>query len=351
MTVYSPYGYELENRDVMDVYSAAVYDYKGQLPVANGVNMRNKEMAYTGFESTELGQASGNWIFGAQPQAAYTKYVINSGNRNLAVVEASPDLLAGLVNVVLATRGGLPSRNNGSFLKSEIICFRPHPTNSSWSLVVFKNAPTETIWSGEMMVKNTLAPVNAVNIDYSFAHTGKASLKIAATSKTYRQEIIKLEAAKTYWVSAWVSVGNPQLLTPELGSNLGLDIILKSKYGTPFPGFTPVSLAPQGVVIEGWQQVKGRFICPANELVLEITFKNGASTAWYDDLRIHPEKGNMKSYVYDVNDFRLKAILDEENFASFFYYDAEGNLYVTKKETKEGIKTLTENISYQVQRD
>jgi PKD repeat protein len=351
MTTYSPYGYELENKDVMGVYSAAVYDYDGQLPVANGVNMRNKEMAYTGFEATVPNQASGNWIFGAQPQAAYSKYVINSGNRNLAVVEASPDLLATVVNVSLASRGGLPPGNNGNFLKSEIICMRPHPTNSSWSLVLFKHAPAETVWSGEMMVANAVGPADAVTLDGMVSHSGKSSLKIAGTDKTYRQEIIKLEAGKTYWASAWVSVGNPQLPTPDMGPNLGLTIALKTKNGSPAPGFTPVELVPNGVVIEGWKQVKGRFVCPANELVLELTFKHGASTAWYDDLRIHPENGNMKSYVYDVNDFRLKAILDEENFASLFYYDAEGNLYLTKKETKEGIKTLTENISYQVERE
>jgi hypothetical protein len=55
----------------------------------------------------------------------------------------------------------------------------------------------------------------------------------------------------------------------------------------------------------------------------------------------------MKTYVYDLEDYRLRAILDEENFASFFYYDAEGNLYLTKKETTRGIKTISENISYQ----
>jgi hypothetical protein len=57
----------------------------------------------------------------------------------------------------------------------------------------------------------------------------------------------------------------------------------------------------------------------------------------------------MKCYVYDLIDYRLRAILDEENFASFFYYDVEGNLYLTKKETEKGIKTLTENVGYQVE--
>jgi len=37
------------------------------------------------------------------------------------------------------------------------------------------------------------------------------------------------------------------------------------------------------------------------------------------------------------------------NFASFFFYDAEGNLHLTKKETREGIKTINENVSYQIE--
>jgi hypothetical protein len=80
-----------------------------------------------------------------------------------------------------------------------------------------------------------------------------------------------------------------------------------------------------------------------------MKFKKGTATyTYYDDLRLHPDDGNMKSYVYDLTDLRLRAILDENNFASIFYYDKEGNLYLTKKETEEGIKTITENISYQV---
>jgi hypothetical protein len=107
------------------------------------------------------------------------------------------------------------------------------------------------------------------------------------------------------------------------------------------------TLVPAGPVIEGWQQVRGVVTPPPGVAKPEITFLPGSlGTAWYDDLRLHPEKGNMKSYVYDLANYQLKAILDEENFASFFYYDAEGNLYLSKKETEEGIKTISENVSY-----
>ena len=136
--------------------------------------------------------------------------------------------------------------------------------------------------------------------------------------------------------------------TPVLASGLGVDIIAKQKNGQVISTF---SFVPAGIVIEGWQQLKGSFVCPANTAYIEIVFKPGSTgTAWYDDLRFHPENGNMKGYVYNLNDFRLQAVSDEENFASYFYYDREGNLHLTKKETTDGIKTLSENISYQVER-
>jgi len=129
---------------------------------------------------------------------------------------------------------------------------------------------------------------------------------------------------------------------------LGVDVILKNKAGTTV---SITSMVPEGKVIEGWQQVRGKFECPDKDLTLTVKFKPGSSgTAWYDDVRLHPAKGNMKSYVYSISDFRLRAILDEDNFASIFYYDKEGNLYLTKKETEEGIKTISENRSYQIER-
>lgn len=70
------------------------------------------------------------------------------------------------------------------------------------------------------------------------------------------------------------------------------------------------------------------------------------TTAYFDDVRLHRNTGVMKSFVYDQKDYRLIAILDEQNFASLFYYDEEGNLTLTKKETERGRKTISENITH-----
>jgi hypothetical protein len=164
----------------------------------------------------------------------------------------------------------------------------------------------------------------------------------------FRQEMLQLEQGKTYWVNVWVSVENANRSIPKLADNLGIELTFLNRQQQPI---STVSFQPVGTIIEGWQQIKGTFISPIKNPLVEIKFKPGSTgTAYYDDLRLQPEKGNMKAYVYDIKDYRLRAILDEENYASFFYYDAEGNLYLTKKETEKGTKTITENVSYQVER-
>jgi YD repeat-containing protein len=66
---------------------------------------------------------------------------------------------------------------------------------------------------------------------------------------------------------------------------------------------------------------------------------------YYDDFRITPLEANSKAFVYDPFTWKLMSTLDENNFATFYEYDAEGNLIRTKKETEKGIVTLSETRS------
>jgi len=101
-----------------------------------------------------------------------------------------------------------------------------------------------------------------------------------------------------------------------------------------------------GAIIEGWQKVEGEFTPPANTTTAELRFVNSGSTRMYvDDIRIHPFNANMKSYVYDPRSLKLSAELDENNYASFYEYDEEGQLVRIKKETIQGIKTIKETRS------
>ncbi|MEJ1241751.1 PKD domain-containing protein [Chryseolinea sp. T2] len=347
MTEYSAYSYELENEDVLGVFTAALYDYGGHLPSANGVNMRNREMAFTGFEFFD-NNLSGNWVFGTNALPASVTYEVYWGNAYMAIVKTSLANLENVTKVDVSSRGlassALLGHNRSNFISDdEIVCVQTYPSNPEWSIIVLRRAPFEGIWRGKITVNNVVSPAVVATIDQSYGHTGRSSLKVV-NEKTFKQPILKLDSAKTYHINAWVSTGTAQLTAPKLGDQITLEVKLVSRNGA-----TKLlnKFEPAGPIIEGWQQVKGTFVPPDDFLNLELTFNAGtAGTVWYDDIRLHPEKGNMKSYVYDITDYRLRAILDEENFASSFYYDKEGNLYLTKKETEAGIKTISENVSY-----
>lgn len=104
-----------------------------------------------------------------------------------------------------------------------------------------------------------------------------------------------------------------------------------------------------GEIIDGWQRIVGEFVVPENvddmklELVNEHTDAN--HVVYFDDVRVLPSKGNMKSFVYDQKTQRLMAELDENNYSTFYEYDLEGGLIRIKKETEKGVFTIQETRS------
>jgi YD repeat-containing protein len=51
----------------------------------------------------------------------------------------------------------------------------------------------------------------------------------------------------------------------------------------------------------------------------------------------------MKSFIYDPITLRFTAELDENNFATFYDYDEQGQLIRIRKETDRGIMTIKES--------
>jgi hypothetical protein len=108
---------------------------------------------------------------------------------------------------------------------------------------------------------------------------------------------------------------------------------------------------PQGYIIEGWQRIAGVFTVP-NEGYEQIEIRLWASNenvnVYFDDVRVYPYNGSLKSFVYDENTQRLMAELDENNYATYYEYDNEGGLIRVKKETEKGIYTIQETRSSSV---
>jgi hypothetical protein len=148
-----------------------------------------------------------------------------------------------------------------------------------------------------------------------------------------------------YILSAWVKEEGavPTLLTytkPELYIDFP---------STSVPTSTPTSssLGPftaTGAIIDGWQRVEAEITIPGTAVYLNIRLECGVSgNCLFDDIRIFPTDGSMKSYVYDPVTLRLVAELDERNYATFYEYNEDGGLIRVKKETEKGIMTIKEN--------
>ena len=346
VTEYSPYGYELENRDVLGRHSAALYSYEGQLPHAIGTNMRHDEMAYTGFEYID-NQRDGNWRLGTNATPAYQRYPVEIGLRHVVLVRTPLATLEDVETVdVVAYSPFVPSfiRRNRYVNRSPILCQYAHKDNPDWTVLVLKRSIMEIPWMGAVIVRGAHAPGIIPSLDNNWAHSGQKSLKITS-DLTLPQELLSLDSGRQYLISVWVSVKNLQLPEPKLADGIGLRLVGKNEDDDTT---LDQSFAPGGPIVEGWQQLTGLFVYPGQGSKLSLTFQKGsAATAWFDDLRLHPTEGNMQAYVYNPETFRLQATLDENGYATLYYYDQEGNLYLTKKETERGIQTIQEAIDYQ----
>lgn len=149
-----------------------------------------------------------------------------------------------------------------------------------------------------------------------------------------------------YWISAWVM--EEHLTQQKTYENTFIEIEFLGG-GNIVP---PYQFYPTGDLVEGWQRIVGKFSIPTGALKMNIHLASasdeGNIVSYFDDVRIHPFNASMKSYVYDPETFWLTAELDDNNYATFYEYDNEGQLIRIKKETARGIMTIQESRSSNV---
>lgn len=166
-----------------------------------------------------------------------------------------------------------------------------------------------------------------------------------------------LDKTTKYLVSAWVKEEDPLLPEKQFKeyNNSCVKISFLDTSGeiipfvvNPTTSLPGIEFLPTGEIIDGWQRIIGEFIIPptVDDMKLELVNKNiDGVMAYFDDVRILPSKGNMKSFVYDQKTQRLMAELDENNYSTFYEYDLEGGLVRIKKETEKGVFTIQETRS------
>lgn len=147
---------------------------------------------------------------------------------------------------------------------------------------------------------------------------------------------------QTYILSGWVKEDIADQLVSYTNPQIEINF-----YKNDFELVAARTFKVSGPIIDGWQQITGRFTVPQNYNSFDFILRSIDSNVpvFFDDIRIHPFYSNMKSFVYDTKTLRLMAELDENNYASFYEYDKEGGLVRVKKETEKGVYTIQETRS------
>ncbi|MNS43003.1 hypothetical protein D3C72_753970 [compost metagenome] len=158
------------------------------------------------------------------------------------------------------------------------------------------------------------------------AHSGKYGLKSTSTFyrlPMYTTQLFSATSTINLYFSMWVK--------PPAGTALNASSFTVN-------GSTPFTAATKS--IEGWYKLECHVSNIGNGVVMAVHIPGNYIV---DDVRVCPEEANMRTFAYDPITRRLLAQMDENNFATFYEYDAEGRLVRTKKETDKGILTLTES--------
>lgn len=187
---------------------------------------------------------------------------------------------------------------------------------------------------------------STIEVATTYSHTGRYAFKSSSGTSTitfdstrnpavYKNQYFHLPftmtQGKRYVLSCWI---RPQSLTGNEKSYQASNYILNG--GTS----TRVSFGP--TIIDKWQKMEFEFTASTNGTPISLSLP---ANVYMDDLRIVPLDANMKAFVYDPRTHKLMATMDENNYATIYEYDREGNLVRTKKETDRGIMTVSESRS------
>ncbi len=180
------------------------------------------------------------------------------------------------------------------------------------------------------------------NVQNSFAHSGKNSLRINALgqkliSKMYNNQRLRSDNSDANKggaiVRMWVNNAQDGDLSVYLSQNT-----------QPYPCIK-IAQVMDWTLMEANIPSSVFDNMPINQKFDVFVKSNSSvfSNISVDDVKFQPKNAQTTCYVYDVATLKLLAQFDDQHFGMFFQYDAEGKLTRKMVETIKGISTVTES--------
>lgn len=293
VTKYNQEGFEIENRNAIGNFSSALYGYQNSLNTAVANNARYSDVGVDNFEDYPKNCN--------QDHFSYSNYSTNVTNTEAHTGRYSIQV--------------------------------PNSTKSKVYRNIFVNCDNNTV-NGVQYVNDNPSVLNLNPI------TGLPVSHIVKPCDCIG--LMAPQLNKKYVVSGWVKQKSVQNVVSTNYTNSQIDISFYSATGF----INSISFLPSGNIIDGWQRIYGEFTLPSNATSMSADLNNlinnPAVSVYFDDVRIQPFDATMKTFVYDAITSKVLAELDDNNYATIYNYDDEGNLIKVKRETEKGIKTVKE---------
>jgi hypothetical protein len=230
----------------------------------------------------------------------------------------------------------------------------PSVTPAHW------NAPRG--WLGRTWDWLTGKKVPKVQVTSAAAHTGTRSLSVKGNA-VYGQTRLAPKQAGTYVISVWVSRPEANAATfvsgsdVEVADRLGIGVVVggtvvedtETKESVVSGGVSSF-FEPVGPVIDGWQRIEGEFQYGTPGEAFTIYLQSGGDVYYVDDLRVFPKSTSLQTFVYEPRALRLVARLDDNNMATRWQYDQDGQLRFAERETERGWRTIREHVNHLAER-
>ncbi len=396
ITLMNPSSAPIESKNILNTYSSSLYGRNGIEPIAVAGNAKNTEIGFESFEeyttaSVDIDANSTNNLNFYTTNVNTNAVKIENrfdmkGSGNIGTIDAPTTFSASDYNNSYVVRMHFDAYSNGSggtsFYPKEERLIRLNASDLSISTsagitTITFNAANPNLfnipqsygrsWRGEIFLEKTVpnpgapAPANTIVFFNGKGHTGDKCIKISnPDGAAFLQRRLNLIEGKEYQFSGWFSTENNQSLQTLHNSS---DYFMQPfKIEFMSASNTVISTATfkesdilQGGFVDEWQKFTLNFTMPAGAKYIRVFLPlakevligdgNNAQYALYDDLRIQPRDAEMNTYVYNNENQRLEAELDENNYATFYYYDGEGQLFLVKRETEKGIITVQESRS------
>ncbi len=346
---FSESGSSSEAKNSLDIYSSVLLNPLGNVEAVVS-NAKRSEVGVESFENYKHLNTQRYWnnhldLLAYKPITAFFQV----GNQPYSELELTDDHEELLIRGVAHTgdysiflKGDNPNSLN-NFYYSEV------PLNSMVNQMLGTTPSTNTIALDISAYPNGPINLSALETSLQNSYPTEVASEISTATGTngsnqltythYHNPIFSGQGwnpdAGTYRLSVWVKDILPNDI-PYRGTSPSVSVL----------GTQNFDIISQNPVIEkeidGWYQISLDFTYLGNG-DFTITLDGGLWGAFFDDLRIHKSESNMQTYVYDMFSGRLKAQLDENNYATFYDYDEAGILSQIRRETSAGVLTVSES--------